>query len=112
LKLLILYFLIPLISWQTCTINKTGTAEPTNSIGISRDTIDFISQVQPILVKKCSPCHFTGGKMYEKIPFDQGTTILNHEAGILKRFKNEEALLIKNFILQNKNGSSVDEPQE
>ena len=66
------------------------------------DTIDFASQVQPILVKNCSPCHFTGGKMYEKMPFDKDTTIINHEKGILKRIKGEENLVLKAFIEQNK----------
>jgi hypothetical protein len=64
------------------------------------DTIDFTDQIQPILIKNCSPCHFTGGKMYEKMPFDKDTTIINHEKGILKRIKGDENSLIKSFILQ------------
>lgn len=67
-----------------------------------KDTLDFITQVQPIMVKNCSPCHFTGGKMYEKMPFDKDTTIINHESGILKRIKGEENSLIKRFIQQYK----------
>ena len=35
---------------------------------LSNDTISFTLQIQPILVNHCSPCHFTGGKMYEKLP--------------------------------------------
>ena len=67
------------------------------------DTIQFAHQIQPILVKHCSPCHFTGGKMYERMPFDMDTTIINHEAGILRRIKGDESVLIKAFIQQNKN---------
>jgi hypothetical protein len=45
------------------------------------------------------------------MPFDKDSTIINHEAGILKRIKGkEENLVIKSFILQNKNGSSNDKP--
>ena len=67
------------------------------------DTIYFVKQVEPILQKNCSPCHFPGGKMYEKMPFDKAETIISHEAGALKRFKNEQELaLIKQFIDQNK----------
>lgn len=69
---------------------------------ILKDTIDFASQVQPILVKNCSPCHFAGGKMYERMPFDMDTTIINHEKGILKRIKGDENAVIKIFIGQNK----------
>ena len=67
---------------------------------ILKDTIDFTTRVQPILVKNCSPCHFTGGKMYEKMPFDKDTTIINHQAGILKRIKGEENTLIRSFVEQ------------
>ena len=68
-----------------------------------KDTIDFLRQIQPLMVKNCSPCHFTGGKMYERMPFDKDTTIINHENGILKRFKGDENTLLKTFIQQNKN---------
>jgi hypothetical protein len=75
------------------------------TIAVLKDTIDFIKQVQPILIKNCSPCHFTGGKMYDRMPFDKDTTIINHEAGILRRIKGDENSIIKTFIQQNKNGS-------
>ncbi len=72
------------------------------------DSINFTAQVQPILEKRCSPCHFTGGKMYERLPFDKDTTIINHETGILKRIKDsEENQVIKSFILQNKSSSAL-----
>ena len=66
-----------------------------------KDTIDFTTRIQPIMVKNCSPCHFTGGKMYERMPFDKDTTIINHEAGILKRIKGDDNALIKAFVGQN-----------
>ncbi|HVE60952.1 MAG TPA: hypothetical protein VNA26_03985 [Chitinophagaceae bacterium] len=67
------------------------------------DTINFKTQIQPIFQKNCSPCHFTGGKMYEKMPFDKGETILSHEAGIVKRIKDtNELILVKRFIKEKK----------
>ena len=36
--------------------------------------------------------------MYERMPFDKDTTIINHQAGILKRVKGEENTLIRSFI--------------
>ena len=63
--------------------------------------IIFEKQIQPILVNHCSPCHFTGGKMYEKLPFDKPETILTHQPGILRRIKDEkESTLIKQFVEQ------------
>jgi hypothetical protein len=67
------------------------------------DTLNFKTVVQPIFEKHCSPCHFPGGKMYEKLPFDQGATIINHHAGILRRIEGEDDLrLIKQYLEQNR----------
>ena len=82
-------------------VKKPSTAGTTKPPIDLKDTIDFTKQVQPILIKNCSPCHFTGGKMYERMPFDQDTTIINHQAGILKRIKGEDNALIKAFLGQN-----------
>lgn len=79
---------------------------------VVNDTIDFATQVQPILIKNCSPCHFTGGKMYDKMPFDKDTTIINHEKSILKRIKGDDNVVLKTFIQQNKNGPSNNEPSD
>ena len=68
---------------------------------VSNDTINFTKQIQPILQKNCSPCHFTGGKMYERMPFDASQTLLSHKDGILKRIKQEEeSSLLKQYIDQ------------
>jgi len=32
--------------------------------------------VRPILEQRCTPCHFTGGKMYARLPFDRAETIV------------------------------------
>jgi hypothetical protein len=75
--------------------------------------IDFEREIKPILVKNCSPCHFPGGKMYGRLPFDKDTTIVNHSTSILKRIKNEEEnALIKEFVSQNKSGSPQDKPHD
>jgi hypothetical protein len=49
--------------------------------------IDFNTSIEPILKARCTPCHFPGGKMYTKMPFDTASTILNHREGILRRIK-------------------------
>ena len=92
------------ISLYFCNVKaeKEGKASG-KSVSSVRDTIDYKAQVLPILQKKCTPCHFPGGKMYERMPFDNSQTIINHETGVLKRFKDEEEnVLIKQFIRQNK----------
>ncbi len=68
------------------------------------DTIHFKKTIQPILQKNCSPCHFPGGKMYAKMPFDNGETIIGHEEGALKRFNDNKVdqKLIRQFIEESK----------
>ena len=67
------------------------------------DSLYFNSKVLPILRKNCSPCHFTGGKMYVRMPFDQPATLIGHEGGALKRFKDQnERTLVKNFLELNR----------
>jgi hypothetical protein len=82
---------------QTCMIQNTDKKSVTEKTTIQKveEKIDpiaigFEKQIKPIFVKNCSPCHFPGGKMYERLPFDKDTTILNHHEAILKRIKNEE----------------------
>ncbi|HKC35023.1 MAG TPA: hypothetical protein VKB95_03140 [Chitinophagaceae bacterium] len=103
MKLLFTCCFILLFAWLAWSIKNQRVADAIEKPSPElKDTIHFASQIQPILVKNCSPCHFTGGKMYERMPFDKDTTIINHEAGVLRRIKGEENLLIKTFILQNK----------
>jgi hypothetical protein len=112
MKRLLYYSLFLFIGWKTCSIKKPiASAElktEKKPAALMSDSINFTAQVQPILEKRCSPCHFTGGKMYERLPFDKDTTIINHETGILKRIKDsEENQVIKSFILQNKSSSAL-----
>ncbi|HKG47183.1 MAG TPA: hypothetical protein VKB02_10670, partial [Pyrinomonadaceae bacterium] len=37
--------------------------------------VDFDTQLKPIFQSKCMPCHFTGGQMYDRLPFDKPATI-------------------------------------
>jgi len=75
-----------------------------NNTAIRNDRIGFKTQMIPLLQKKCSPCHFAGGKMYAKMPFDNPATILSHQTGILKRMKEQPAAaLIKQFVQQHGN---------
>ena len=39
------------------------------------EKVSFEKSVRPILEKRCQPCHFEGGKMHAKLPFDRAETI-------------------------------------
>ncbi len=64
--------------------------------------VDFQSQILPIVVERCSPCHFPGGKMYSRLPFDQGATIQQLGTKLFTRIKGpQEQALIMRFLEQN-----------
>lgn len=63
--------------------------------------IDFASQVQPILAARCRPCHFPGGSMYGRLPFDRPATILELREKLFTRIKNEkDRQTIRGFLAQ------------
>lgn len=60
---------------------------------------DFQREVQPILERRCQPCHFTGGQMYEKLPFDEPRTIVELGEKLFTRIKaEEERAAIRKFL--------------
>lgn len=72
---------------------------------VKTDTIDvrveFDPDIKLILKTRCTPCHFPGGSMYSKLPFDNPQTILDHPEGIFRRIKDpEEVKKLKVFLEQ------------
>ncbi|MGH9968763.1 MAG: hypothetical protein ACREBG_13170 [Pyrinomonadaceae bacterium] len=64
--------------------------------------VDFASQIRPILEGKCKPCHFNGGTMYERLPFDRPETIRTLGTKLFTRIKEEnDRCLIREFLAQN-----------
>jgi hypothetical protein len=59
----------------------------------------FASDVRPILESSCQPCHFQGGQMYEKLPFDKPETITKLGTKLFTRIKNEDQQrVIREFL--------------
>ena len=58
----------------------------------------FATTVRPILREHCAPCHEPGGKMYERLPFDNPQTIATHSEGVLKRLKGEEREAVEKWL--------------
>ena|SRR5689334_7117191 len=65
-------------------------------------THDFEKEIRPIFQTRCQPCHFQGGKVYEKLPFDRPATITKLGTKLFTRIKDEkEQKLIREFLAQN-----------
>jgi len=63
--------------------------------------VDFERQIKPIFEAKCQPCHFNGGTMYQRLPFDRPATITTLGTKLFSRIKDEEQRrLIKEFLDQ------------
>jgi hypothetical protein len=63
--------------------------------------IDFETQLKPIFKSRCMPCHFSGGQMYDRLPFDRPETIRKLGTRLFTRIKEEnERHLIEDFLAQ------------
>jgi len=64
--------------------------------------VDFSKQIQPFLQAHCQPCHFEGGKMYAKLPFDRPETVVKlGSKKLFTRIHDEtQRELIRQFIAQ------------
>jgi hypothetical protein len=85
--------------------DSTKTDQPVSIVskqpGLSDSipAISFEKDIVPILKSRCSPCHFPGGKMYERMPFDKAKTLTDHHEGILRRIKDPaETDKLKTFL--------------
>ena len=64
----------------------------------ARPEISFEATVRPILAAKCAPCHNPGGKMYERLPFDQPSVIASHAAGVRRRLKGDDLQTLERWL--------------
>jgi hypothetical protein len=63
---------------------------------------DFDKEIKPIFQARCQPCHFQGGQVYEKLPFDKPTTITKLGTKLFTRIKDEkDQKLIREFLAEN-----------
>ena len=61
--------------------------------------VDFARDVQPILEKRCQPCHFPGGRMYGQLPFDRAETVDKLGTKLFSRIKkDDEQAVIRAFL--------------
>ena len=59
----------------------------------------FESDVRPLLEKKCQPCHFSGGVVYGRLPFDKSETIKKLGEKLFTRIRDEgDRRLVRAFL--------------
>ena len=59
--------------------------------GQPKDTVfTYRGNILPMLQANCNPCHFPGGKMYKKLPFDDYKTVATLGKKLNTRFKEKK----------------------
>jgi len=85
---------------EACQLAKSE-ARPSFSKTSSSTTTkpDFDSEIKPIFQARCQPCHFQGGQVYDKLPFDKPETITKLGTKLFTRIKDEkERQKIREFL--------------
>ncbi len=70
------------------------------------------AQVLPIFESRCSPCHFPGGSMHERLPFERAATIRALGTKLFTRIKDpaDQALILRFLSTPAEEGSGFDLP--
>jgi len=94
--------LVLAFGFEACQVAKSGTAQRfTTSSFATTKRPDFATEIKPIFQARCQPCHFQGGQVYEKLPFDKAETITRLGTKLFTRIKDEkEQRLIREFLDQ------------
>ncbi|HXL81363.1 MAG TPA: hypothetical protein VN951_10855 [Pyrinomonadaceae bacterium] len=99
----------PNVTSQAVNSNTIAASSTINSLSAgsqphatsSAAKVDFTTQVRPILQSRCQPCHFSGGVMYQRLPFDRPETIKTLGEKLFTRIKEEnERRIIREFLAQ------------
>ena len=99
---LALLFLLAFAGWQLTrsAVRNVGAKSVAASNAPGRK-VDFNSEIKPIFQARCQPCHFQGGQVYDKMPFDKPETITRLGTKLFTRIKDEkDRALIREFLDQ------------
>ena len=73
--------------------------------------IDFETRIRPMLQEKCSPCHFPGGRMYDRLPFDREETIRVLGMSLDTRLKDPVDVDLLRTFLEQKEAEAAADPR-
>lgn len=61
-------------------------------------TLTFQSDILPLLKKNCMPCHFAGGTVYDRYPFENYKTVFALRKRLHTRLKSEQLDVVNAWI--------------
>ena len=96
----VLLIVLLTLSLQACQVNDRDAPDtPWDRLIPPVKKPDFDTEIKPIFQARCQPCHFQGGKVYDKMPFDKPETITRLGTKLFTRIKDEnERAVIREFL--------------
>jgi uncharacterized membrane protein len=97
---LFLVFVFAAVRLTKSRASKSTAVAATASLSVSNTKKpDFDTEIKPIFQARCQPCHFAGGKVYDRMPFDKPETIHRLGTKLFTRIKDEkEQQRIREFL--------------
>ena len=84
---------------QLAPTRTSEVVKPAAPIALAANHADgFAASVRPVLQAHCAPCHESGGKMYDRLPFDRAETIASHREGVLRRLKGDDRAAVESWL--------------
>lgn len=82
------------------TANGRGPAESAPTADAKPAAVRFDADISPIL-SRCRPCHYPGGVMHERLPFDNEAAVRKAGTKLFTRIKDEKerAMLRRFFVI-------------
>jgi hypothetical protein len=84
--------------WPSAVLRTTLARSQTSTAGGQAPIVTFTDDIGPLLSANCRPCHFKGGKVFDRLPFDQYKTALKLGSRLNTRFKGDNADLVTRWI--------------
>jgi hypothetical protein len=96
-----IFLLLGFAGCQLTRLERSSSAQTfaASSTVLTAKKPDFDLEIKPIFQARCQPCHFQGGQVYAKLPFDKPETITRLGTKLFTRIKDEkEQRLIREFL--------------
>jgi hypothetical protein len=86
----------PVTASPIATVAPTAVPSPSPLPTAAPDL--FAGAVRPILKAHCAPCHEPGGRLYDRLPFDNPRIVSSHSPGVLRRLKGEDRTAFEQWL--------------
>jgi hypothetical protein len=101
ISMVAIMLLVGFAACQLTRLERTSAAQTfsSTSTALTAKKPDFDLEIKPIFQARCQPCHFQGGQVYARLPFDKPETITQLGTKLFTRIKDEkEQRLIREFL--------------